>query len=100
MVSEEAPNAFATGRNPAHGAVAVTHGLVRILDRDELAGVIAHELAHIKHRDTLVSSVAATLAGAISMLADMACGSMLFGGFGGERRGGRRARRHGRRVLT
>jgi len=68
-IPEEAPNAFATGRDPNHGAVAVTHGLVRLLDRNELAGVIAHELAHIKNRDTLVMTVAATLAGAIGMLA-------------------------------
>jgi heat shock protein HtpX len=79
VIPEEAPNAFATGRDPAHGAVAVTHGLIQILDRDELAGVIAHELAHIKHRDTLVMTIAATLAGAISMLANMAHWALLFG---------------------
>ena len=78
-IPEEAPNAFATGRDPAHGAVAVTHGLTRILDRDELAAVIAHELAHIKNRDTLVMTVAATLAGAIGMLANMAQWALLFG---------------------
>lgn len=78
------PNAFATGRSPKHGAVAVTTGLMQMLNRDELAGVIAHELAHIKHRDTLISSVAATVAGAITMLADMAMWGMIFGGFGGS----------------
>jgi heat shock protein HtpX len=79
LMADEAPNAFATGRDPAHGAVAVTRGLMRVLDRDELAGVIAHELAHIQHRDTLVMTVAAALAGAISMLANMAQWALLFG---------------------
>ena len=88
LIPEEAPNAFATGRNPAHGAVAVTHGLMRILDREELAGVIAHELAHIKHRDTLVMTVAATLAGAISMLANMAQWALLFGRSSDDDEGG------------
>jgi heat shock protein HtpX len=79
VIPEEAPNAFATGRAPAHGAVAITHGLTRTLDRDELAGVIAHELAHIKNRDTLIMTIAATLAGAISMLANMAQWALLLG---------------------
>jgi heat shock protein HtpX len=79
LIPEEAPNAFATGRDPAHGAVAVTHGLMRTLDRNEMAGVIAHELAHIKHRDTLIMTIAATLAGAIGMLANMAQWALLFG---------------------
>ena len=79
IIPEEAPNAFATGRDPAHGAVAVTHGLMRILDRNELAGVIAHELAHIENRDTLIMTIAATLAGAIGMLANMAQWALLFG---------------------
>jgi heat shock protein HtpX len=70
------PNAFATGRNPEHGAVAVTTGLLNTLNQDELAGVIAHELAHIKHRDTLLMTITATLAGAISMIANFA----MFGG--------------------
>jgi heat shock protein HtpX len=83
LIDSETPNAFATGRSPSKGAVAVTTGIARLLSRDELAGVIAHELAHIKHRDTLISSIAATFAGAISMIADMAFWSMLFGGFGG-----------------
>lgn len=78
------PNAFATGRSPSKGAVAVTTGIMSILNRDELAGVIAHELAHIKNRDTLISSIAATFAGAVSMLADMVMWGMIFGGFGGS----------------
>lgn len=80
LIESEQPNAFATGRNPAHAAVAVTTGLVRLLPADELRGVIAHELAHVKHRDILVASVAATFAGAISMLANMAQWAMIFGG--------------------
>lgn len=84
MIDSPAPNAFATGRSPEKGAVAVTTGIMGLLTRDELAGVVAHELAHIKHRDTLISSVAATIGGAISMLADMAMWSALFGGFGGS----------------
>ncbi|MSV28370.1 MAG: zinc metalloprotease HtpX [Bryobacterales bacterium] len=80
LIPEEAPNAFATGRDPQHGVVAVTEGLQRMLNRDEVAGVIAHELAHIKHRDTLVMCVAATLAGALSMLANAAMWGSLFGG--------------------
>lgn len=84
LIDSEGPNAFATGRNPAHGAVAVTSGIMRLLDRDELAGVIAHELAHIKNRDTLISAVAATVAGAVTMIASMAQWAMIFGGFGGN----------------
>jgi heat shock protein HtpX len=76
LVENAQPNAFATGRNPEHGAVAVTTGLLNILSREELAGVIAHELSHIKHRDTLTMTVTATIAGAISMLANFA---MFFG---------------------
>jgi heat shock protein HtpX len=83
LIDSEAPNAFATGRSPAKGAVAVTAGITRALSRDELAGVIAHELAHIKNRDTLISSIAASVAGAISMIADMVMWSMIFGGIGG-----------------
>lgn len=83
IIDSESPNAFATGRSPRHGAVAVTTGIMHMLDRDELAGVIAHELAHIKNRDTLISSIAATVAGAISMLADMAMWSAIFGAFTG-----------------
>ena len=80
IIDEDQPNAFATGRNPQHGAVAVTTGLLRILSREELEGVIGHELAHIKHRDILVSTMVATIAGAITYLAQMAQWSMIFGG--------------------
>lgn len=80
IVDQDQPNAFATGRNPDHAAVAVTTGIVRILSREELEGVIGHELAHVKHRDILVGTVAATIAGAISYLAQMAQWSMIFGG--------------------
>jgi heat shock protein HtpX len=80
VIPQDAPNAFATGRNPQHGAVAVTEGIMRLLNRDELAGVIAHELGHIKNRDTLVMTVSATIAGAVSMLANMAQWALLFGG--------------------
>ncbi|WP_449042069.1 M48 family metalloprotease [Paracoccus sp. (in: a-proteobacteria)] len=83
VLATDQPNAFATGRDPQHAAVAVTQGLLRILDRDELAGVIAHELAHIRHRDTLTMTVTATMAGAIAMLGNM----MLFMG-NRERQGG------------
>lgn len=88
MIDEAQPNAFATGRNPAHGVVAVTTGIMRILTREELEGVLAHELAHIKHRDILIGTVAATFAGAISYLAQMAQWAMLFGGRGGDREEG------------
>ncbi len=90
MVPMEAPNAFATGRNPEHAAVAVTAGIMRILNRDELEGVLAHELAHVMNRDTLVSTVAATIAGALSHLANMAMwGAMMGGGRNDDRdRGG------------
>lgn len=80
IMDEDQPNAFATGRNPNHGTVAVTTGIMRILSREELEGVIAHELAHIKHRDILVSTIAATIAGAISYLAQMAQWAAIFGG--------------------
>ncbi|MHB8810700.1 MAG: zinc metalloprotease HtpX [Desulfobulbaceae bacterium] len=80
LVSNPTPNAFATGRNAQHAAVAVTSGLLQLLDRNELAGVLAHELGHIKNRDILISSMAAVLAGAISYLATMAQWAMLFGG--------------------
>ncbi len=84
LIETEMPNAFATGRSPSKGVVAVTTGIMRLLNREELAGVIAHELAHIKHRDTLIASIAATIAGAISMLADLAMWSMIFSGMGGS----------------
>jgi heat shock protein HtpX len=84
IIPEETPNAFATGRNPEHAVVAVTQGIMRILSREELSGVIGHELAHIKHRDMLTGTIVATIAGAISMLAQMAQWAMIFGG--GSRR--------------
>ncbi len=84
LIDSEAPNAFATGRSPSKGAVAVTTGIMRLLNRSELAGVIAHELAHIKHRDTLIASIVATIAGAITMLAEMAQWALIFGGLGGS----------------
>jgi heat shock protein HtpX len=80
IIPEEAPNAFATGRNPRKGVVAVTEGLLRVLDRREVAAVIAHELGHIKNRDTLIMAIAATFAGALSMLANAAMFGSLFGG--------------------
>lgn len=80
VINEDQPNAFATGRNPNHAAVAVTTGIMRTLSREELEGVIGHELAHVKHRDILISTIAATIAGAISYLAQMAQWAMIFGG--------------------
>jgi heat shock protein HtpX len=80
IIPSEAPNAFATGRNQEHAVVAVTEGIMKILNRDELAGVIAHELAHIRHRDMLTGTIVATIAGAISMIAQMAQWAMIFGG--------------------
>ena len=84
VIPQEAPNAFATGRNPEHAVVAVTQGLLKIMDRDELTGVLAHELAHVKNRDILIGSIAATMAGTIMLLATMARWSAIFGGFGGN----------------
>ena len=80
IIDSETPNAFATGRNPEHAAVAATTGIMRILTRDELLGVMAHELSHVKHRDILISSIAATFAGAITYLAHMAQWAAIFGG--------------------
>jgi heat shock protein HtpX len=80
LIPQDTPNAFATGRNPDHAVVAVTRGLMQLMEKDEIAGVLAHELAHVKNRDILIGSVAATLAGAVMMLANMARWSALFGG--------------------
>ncbi|WAC07742.1 MAG: zinc metalloprotease HtpX [Thermodesulfobacteriota bacterium] len=89
IIDQDQPNAFATGRNPNKGAVAVTTGIMRILSREELEGVIAHELSHIKHRDILIGTIAATIAGAISYLAQMAQWAAIFGGGrNDEERGG------------
>src|SRR2546422_11396067 len=82
LIPTDTPNAFATGRNPEHAAVAVTEGIMRILDDEELEGVLAHELSHVKNRDVLISTIAATLAGAITYLAHMAQWSAMFGGRG------------------
>jgi heat shock protein HtpX len=84
IIPQETPNAFATGRNPEHAAVAVTEGIMHLLSRDELAGVLAHELGHVKNRDILIGTIAATIAGAISMIGSMARWGAIFGGFGGD----------------
>lgn len=86
LVDEPSPNAFATGRSPKHAAIAVNTGLLRILSEEEVYGVLAHEMAHIKSRDTLTMTVVATLAGAITMIASFARFGAIFGGFGGDSR--------------
>lgn len=88
VIPQDQPNAFATGRNPQHAAVAFTEGILHLLDREELEGVAAHELAHIKNRDILIGSIAATVAGAISMIANMAQWAMIFGSSSDEEEGG------------
>ena len=90
MIQSESPNAFATGRNPQNAAVAVTTGTIRLLSREELKGVIGHELSHIKDRDILIGTVAATIAGAVAWIGTMARWGAIFGGFGNDRdsRGG------------
>jgi heat shock protein HtpX len=92
VIPEAAPNAFATGRNPRHASVAVTEGLLQLMNDDELEGVIAHELSHVRNYDILISSIAATIAGAITYVASMGRWAMIFGGWGGgrddEREGG------------
>ncbi len=88
IMENDTPNAFATGRNPEHAAVAVTTGITRILSRDELMGVIGHELSHVRNRDILIGSIAATFAGAISMLASMARWGAIFGGGRDDEEGG------------
>jgi heat shock protein HtpX len=92
MIPQPAPNAFATGRNPSHASVAVTQGLMELMDDEELEGVIAHELSHVRNYDILTSSIAATIAGAITWVAEMGRWGMIFGGWGGgrddEREGG------------
>jgi heat shock protein HtpX len=88
VIPSETPNAFATGRNPEHAVVAVTEGIMRILDEEELEGVLAHELSHVKNRDVLISTIAATLAGAITYLAQMAQWGAMFGGRRDDEEGG------------
>lgn len=88
IMATETPNAFATGRNPKHAAVAVTSGIMTLLSKEELTGVIGHELAHVQNRDILISTIAATIAGAISYLSHMAYWASLFGGSRDDNRGG------------
>jgi heat shock protein HtpX len=85
LIPTDSPNAFATGRNPTHASVAVTQGILGLLNDEELEGVIAHELGHVRNRDILISSITATLAAAITLLANVAKWGMIFGGYGGDR---------------
>jgi heat shock protein HtpX len=84
VIPSDSPNAFATGRSPHHASVAVTRGILNLLNDEELEGVLAHELGHVNNRDILISSIAATIAGAVTMLASMGRWAMIFGGFGGR----------------
>lgn len=88
VIPENSPNAFATGRNPEHAVVAVTRGLLELMNRDEIMGVLAHEMAHVRNRDILIGSIAATMAGAIMILANMARWTAFFGGGSRDERGG------------
>src|SRR6516162_208594 len=94
MIPTDSPNAFATGRNPNHASVAVTRGILEICNDQEIEGVLAHELGHVKNRDILISAVVATVAGAITFIARMAYWGELFGGFGGGRDDCSASRRH------
>jgi heat shock protein HtpX len=98
IIPQDAPNAFATGRNPQHAAVAVTAGIMKLLNEEELKGVLAHELSHIRHRDILIGTIAATIAGAISMIASLARWGAMFGG--DDREGGGMAQLVVMLVLT
>jgi len=89
VIPSDSPNAFATGRNPRHASVAVTQGILQLLSDEEMEGVLAHELGHVNNRDILIGSVAATIAGAVTMLASMGKWAMIFGGLGGRDREGR-----------
>jgi heat shock protein HtpX len=88
VIDSDTPNAFATGRSPQHAAVAVTTGIIRVLDKDELEAVLAHELAHVKHHDTLIGTMVASIAGVITWISTMAQWAMIFGGRGGDREEG------------